>query len=210
MSDMTSSLPQEDSDTLALLGLLGSRICHDLISPLGAIGNGVELLAMAGTSAGPETALIEDSVRNANARIRFFRVAFGAAEPGQMLSRREVLAIIDDISHGARVKFDWTIEGDVERCDARLAFLILQCFETVMPFGGTVRVLRNPENWTIIGSSQRFRDEPDLWETARGAPTALSTLKAAEMHFAMAPLVAKEMGRPLSVDLEEGEIRVRF
>lgn len=35
-----------------LTALLGSRICHDLISPLGAIGNGVELLSMAGTAGG--------------------------------------------------------------------------------------------------------------------------------------------------------------
>jgi len=59
--------------------LIGSRICHDLISPLGAIGNGVELLTMSGTSTAPEISLIAESVENANARIRFFRIAFGAA-----------------------------------------------------------------------------------------------------------------------------------
>ncbi len=53
-----------------LAALIGSRICHDLISPIGAIGNGLELLSMAGAG-GPEVALISDSVSNANARIRF-------------------------------------------------------------------------------------------------------------------------------------------
>ncbi len=78
-----------------LAALLGSRICHDLISPLGAIGNGVELLAMSGQS-GPEMAMIEDSVRNANARIRFFRMAFGPASADQSASRTETLAILAD------------------------------------------------------------------------------------------------------------------
>ena len=61
----------------ALAQLVGSRICHDLISPVGAIGNGLELLAMAGGRTMPggsaELELISDSVVQANARIRFFR-----------------------------------------------------------------------------------------------------------------------------------------
>ena len=62
-----------------LAALIGSRICHDLISPIGAIGNGVELMMMDGTAKTPELALIAESVANANARIRYFRVAFGSA-----------------------------------------------------------------------------------------------------------------------------------
>ncbi|WP_281982155.1 hypothetical protein [Thalassorhabdomicrobium marinisediminis] len=37
-----------------LHALVGSRICHDLINPLGAIGNGIELLGLTGVGAGPE------------------------------------------------------------------------------------------------------------------------------------------------------------
>ncbi|MEL7098472.1 MAG: histidine phosphotransferase, partial [Pseudomonadota bacterium] len=37
-----------------LAALIGSRICHDLISPIGAINNGLELLGMAGTAGGAE------------------------------------------------------------------------------------------------------------------------------------------------------------
>ena len=70
-----------------LAALLGSRICHDLISPIGAIGNGLELLMMDGSAAGPEMALISESVGNANARIRFFRVAYGLAQGNQRLGR---------------------------------------------------------------------------------------------------------------------------
>ncbi len=165
---------------------------------------------MSGGSAGPETALIEDSVRNANARIRFFRIAFGAAQPGQSLSRREVLSVIDDISQGARVTFDWTVEGDVTRCEARLAFLVMQCFETVMPFGGTVRIISHPSGWSVIGTSERFRDEPDLWALARHESDDLSDLKAADLHFALAPLVAQDLDRRLQVTRMPNEISVRF
>lgn len=89
-----------------LAALIGSRICHDLISPIGAIGNGVELLAMTG-AAGPEVALIAESVAAANARIRFFRIAFGAAPADQRIGAPEVRSILDDLSRGGRFRWGW-------------------------------------------------------------------------------------------------------
>ena len=50
-----------------IAALLGSRICHDLISPIGAISNGVELMQMSGADSSPELALISESVESANA-----------------------------------------------------------------------------------------------------------------------------------------------
>lgn len=61
--------------------LIGSRICHDLINPLGAIGNGIELLSLSGMAASPEMTLVQDSVNNATARVKFLRLAFGDATP---------------------------------------------------------------------------------------------------------------------------------
>ncbi|MEO1362985.1 MAG: hypothetical protein AAFU86_04320 [Pseudomonadota bacterium] len=80
-------------DNVNLAALIGSRICHDLISPIGAINNGLELLNMAGASDGPEMELISESVENASARIRFFRMAYGAASD-QPVGRAEVVSIL--------------------------------------------------------------------------------------------------------------------
>ena len=91
-------------DTPDLAALLGSRICHDLISPIGAIGNGVELLMMAGAEHGPEIALIAESVGYANARIRFFRVAFGTATADQRMARAEIASILADQADRAALK----------------------------------------------------------------------------------------------------------
>ena len=79
--------------------LIGSRICHDLISPLGAIGNGVELLEMSSAGASPEMALISESVASANARIRFFRIAFGAAGSGGSVAAAEIRSILAAMTH---------------------------------------------------------------------------------------------------------------
>jgi histidine phosphotransferase ChpT len=61
-----------------LAALLCSRICHDVISPVGALNNGLELLDEPGAEA-DAMALIQVSARNASARLQFMRIAFGAA-----------------------------------------------------------------------------------------------------------------------------------
>jgi histidine phosphotransferase ChpT len=80
---MNAELPIDEVD---LCALIGSRLCHDLVSPVGAIGNGVELLSMEGAGApmpagAAELSLVRESVENAQARLRFFRIAFGDAAP---------------------------------------------------------------------------------------------------------------------------------
>jgi len=94
------------SNTSDLTSLIGSRICHDLISPLGAISNGVELLSMNGAPIGPEMSLISESVENANARIRFFRIAFGSANETQDVGQKEIQSILHDMSRGGRLSIE--------------------------------------------------------------------------------------------------------
>lgn len=64
-----------------LAALLCSRVCHDVISPVGAIANGIELLDEGADEETSEIAmdLIRSSAKNASARLQFARIAFGAA-----------------------------------------------------------------------------------------------------------------------------------
>jgi histidine phosphotransferase ChpT len=77
MSDAPSSAP----DALELAALLCSRVCHDLISPVGAIVNGLEVLDDNPKPDDREFALdlIRKSAKTASARLQFCRLAFGAA-----------------------------------------------------------------------------------------------------------------------------------
>ncbi|MEM9127616.1 MAG: histidine phosphotransferase, partial [Pseudomonadota bacterium] len=81
---------------LNLASLIGSRICHDLTSPIGAITNGLELLDMAGNAPAQEVELISDSVDSAGARIRFFRIAYGKATQ-QMIAHTDVMRLLSDL-----------------------------------------------------------------------------------------------------------------
>jgi histidine phosphotransferase ChpT len=188
--------------------LIGSRICHDLVNPIGAIGNGVELMMLDGAAQRPELALIAESVANANARIRFFRIAFGAGGD-QRVARSEVLSILSDVTQGARLRIEWTSATDVARSEARLAFLAIQCFETVMPYGGTLRVTQGGDGWEIAGQSGRFRVDEALWARL-SLPGAQTDVLPAHVQFALLPLGVANLRRRLTAERTETEIRLRF
>ena len=192
-----------------LVALLGSRICHDLISPLGAIANGMELLQMSGIDAGPEVSLISDSVANANARIKFFRIAYGLASEGQRLGRPEAVGILTDISAAGRIKYHWGPPEDVSRAEARVVFLLLQCVESALAYGGQVHVDYCEPRWTIRCTAPKLRVMPELW-AALSAQTIPSSLKPADVHFALVGHALNQIGRTLGVKHSETEITLSF
>ncbi|MCP3970992.1 MAG: histidine phosphotransferase [Rhodobacteraceae bacterium] len=192
-----------------IAALLGSRICHDLISPIGAISNGVELLQMAGGTLGPELELISESVENANARIRFFRITFGAASPDQQIGRNEVYSILQDLTRGSRLQIDWRVAGDTTRIEVKLAFLLLQCFETAMPWGGQITVTCEDGHWQVSGTSDRMKIDAGLWQilTESGRKPDIG---AAEVQFLLLPVLLSAEGRELTVELSETGVIARF
>jgi len=87
-----TSSPGPAPDALELTALLCSRVCHDLISPVGAIVNGLEVLDDNPKPEDREFALdlIRKSAKTASARLQFCRLAFGAAgSSGAMRTWRE-------------------------------------------------------------------------------------------------------------------------
>jgi len=192
-----------------LATLVGSRICHDLISPIGAIGNGVELLELTSGSASPEISLISESVQNANARIRFFRIAFGAAKADQIVSRKDVLSILEATARGGRLTYYWQADGDHQRTDVRIAFLLLLCFETAMPIGGDVSVQQVGGQWVLTARSERLNIDPDLWSPLQNN-MASPTETAAQVQFALLPEVMSETDRKLDISFGDGNIVARF
>jgi len=193
-------------DNANLAALVGSRICHDLISPVGAINNGLELLGMSSSLEGPELELISDSVNNANARIRFFRVAFGAAGE-QELGRMEIMSVLSDVSKGGRIKYNWSSQDSAARRDVRMAFLAGLCLESALPYGGTVQILRSSDGWTVTGEGRKVNVDEALW-SALTADSPEVEITPALVQFALLPEAAREAGRSLSFDhgLEKASI----
>lgn len=182
-------------DPIHLAALVASRICHDLISPIGAIGNGVELMIMdaSGTSS-QEMALIVESAGHANARIRYFRLAFGLCAPDQRIGRGEVVGILNDLAAGGRMKVVWDSPQDLPRRDAKMAFLALMCLETALIQGGDVDISMGSGGWNLTARAPRIKQDPALWGgLARSAsPDSYDDIAAGQVHF---PLLALEAAR---------------
>ena len=191
-----------------LAALIGSRICHDLISPIGAITNGLELLDMAGGAQGPEMDLIADSVGNAGARIRFFRIAFGAAGEQQM-GQAEITALLADVNKGYRIQAHWGPIEPVSRSDVRMAFLALQCCETALPFGGDIQITKQDDSWQITGTGTKVSAAAELWQ-GLVSPDGPAQVSPAQVQFALLPAVAAEMGRQIAYDQDEAKITIRY
>ena len=197
------------ADKPDISALLGSRICHDLISPIGAISNGVELMLMDNVAKGPEMTLVAESVANANARIRFFRVAFGQTAKDQRIGLAEIRGILADLARGSRTTVDWTTPADLSRRETKLAFLCMLCLETALGQGGRIVVERGETRWTLTGTAPRLRIDPTLWEALSNPQTEVE-IGAAQVQFLLVPEEVARQHRRLTVELSETEIRLTF
>lgn len=91
-----------------ILELLSSRICHDLISPVGAISNGVELIEEMGLVDGADAVdLISDSATKAGAYLKFYRLAYGASGAGSDVKPSDIKSIFSDYMALGKADFVW-------------------------------------------------------------------------------------------------------
>ena len=94
--------------------LLCSRLCHDLLSPVGALNNGLELLADETDPAMRERCmeLLADSARVSASKLKFFRLAFGAAGGfGEMVATDEARGAIQGlIAENKRIDLHWVVD----------------------------------------------------------------------------------------------------
>lgn len=105
------------TDSIEFASLLCSRLCHDLLSPVGALNNGLELMA---DESDPEMRqrcldLLADSAKASANKLKFFRLAFGSAGGfGDAVPTHEARVAIEGMfSASGRVKIGWLIDEDM-------------------------------------------------------------------------------------------------
>ena len=132
-------------DALDLAALLCSRVCHDLISPAGAIVNGLEVLEEKDSDEETKTFaldLIKRSARTASARLQFCRLAFGAAGSASAqidLGNAQVMArgfIEDD-----KTKLTWNLPHMLlPKNRVKLLLNMMVIAQQTIPRGGVLTV----------------------------------------------------------------------
>ena len=103
-------------NAIDLASLLCSRLCHDLLSPVGAMNNGIELLA---DEQDPEMRercleLLTESARASANKLKFFRLAFGAGGGfGDDIDTREAKSALEGLyGPEKRIELGWVVAGD--------------------------------------------------------------------------------------------------
>lgn len=136
-----------DKLDVEILELLASKICHDLISPIGAVNNGVEILEEMGAEAGADvTELIAYSAASASAKLQAYRLAYGAGGADRNLKPEDVYEAIEAvIRQDQKISQDWDPHGPLGfeeypkgYCKMLAATLLLAL--EALPRGGTVTV----------------------------------------------------------------------
>ena len=147
-----------------LSGLVASRICHDLISPVGAISNGLELLEMAPGGSSAETGLIRQSADAATASLKFMRIAFGAPGFEDLMAKADVARIFNSYLNQGRRTASWSpAGGGMTRADAQLFFLAALALADTAPTGGTLVVealSEDPFSMSLVIHSPRIQNLP--------------------------------------------------
>jgi histidine phosphotransferase ChpT len=204
MNDQSPQGPQSLGD------LIASRLCHDLVNPLGAIGNGVELIEMTGSVRGPEMDLIRDAVRDAHARMRFLRIAFGASGATQVLSAREARMTALAPWQGTRMALDWSVRGDLPRVQVKLGYLTLLCAETALPMGGTVTLGQDAGGqWRLDAEAPRVAMDEALWSVLRfGMGAAGRALRPSEVQFPALHAAADPLGQTVNYIAREDGLTI--
>lgn len=193
------------SDRIA--ALIGSRICHDLVSPVGAIGNGLELMEMTGQSPTPELSLVAASAADVAARIRLFRLAFGDAGAGQRVDGGEVAGILDTVHGADRVKVAWQATGEHPRPQVKAVLLALLCAETALAGCGRITVTRTGGRWRVRASGERLRADPALWALLDDAAPPENVAPAA-VQFLLLPGACRDADMKCAIQHAETEIEI--
>lgn len=189
--------------------LVGARLCHDLISPIGAIGNGLELLQLSAGPAPAELALVNESLANALAKLRFFRVAFGPADAQARQSIEEAAQLTDAMFHG-RLTVGWPARGrDMDRPLARILYLAILCLERSLPMGGHVRISQTGGSFALAVDGRRTAPPEAHWAHVT-AGTPVPDLKPDSVQFALLRSAIEASGRRIEPSFGETSVSLRI
>lgn len=190
-----------------LASLLCSRLCHDLLSPVGALSNGLELLA---DEKDPEMRqrcfeLLEQSAKASADKLKFFRLAFGAAGGfGEQIAVGEARSLVDALAGGnGRVSVNWMFGVDALGKPAVKTLLNLALIGLdALVRGGTLdigaEVLDGSTEIVVRAAGQRIAFDPTIGQALEGK-LATADLSSRTAPAAMVQQLAAAVGGSVQV-----------
>ncbi|MCC0031077.1 MAG: histidine phosphotransferase [Brucellaceae bacterium] len=193
-----------------LAALLCSRICHDIISPVGALNNGLELLEEGGADE-DAMQLIQTSARNASARLQFCRIAFGAAgSAGMVIDTGDAEKVATSFMANEKADFSW--EGAralLPKNQVKLLLNLILIASGAIPRGGTIAVklfdLETSPRFELTCKGPMLRVPPRFLEMHGGRlPEDPIDAHSVQPYYTL--LLARESGMEIGVRATAEEI----
>ncbi len=217
---LTAPAHQGEDSSIAhvttLLELLSSRICHDLVSPVGAINNGIEFMEDAGDdkdSISQATELISHSAQSAASRLQVFRIAYGAGGRDGNIKPEDIQKAFGALIRAeGKVRQSWDPFGPLgidakERGFSKLLMCGLVLAMECLPKGGTVFVDAGTGNETIIKAEGTDAVLRDNVEAALKRTLDADTLDPRLVHPYTMSLIAETYGYTISLaDKADGRV----
>ena len=197
--------------------LLCSRLCHDLLSPVGALNNGIELLA---DEHDPEMRarcleLLGESARASANKLKFFRLAFGAAGGfADEVDTREARAAIEGLFGGdGRIKLGWMVdEPTMSKSALKVLLNIALIAGDALVRGGRLDVgaERHGVGLDIVVRAERSRIvlDPELKSVLSGETSEDAIAPRAAAAWLVHCLVREGGGEVQVLDGEEGVLLI--
>jgi histidine phosphotransferase ChpT len=131
-------------EALDLVALLCSRLCHDVISPVGAIVNGLEVLEDEKDEGMKVVAmdLVRKSAKQATARLQFARLAFGAAgSAGAQIDLGDAESVARGLLNDERITIEWKLpRALLPKNRVKLLLNLILIANSTIPRGGRIEV----------------------------------------------------------------------
>lgn len=188
MKEMTN-----DALDFRVMELIVSRLCHDLVSPVGAVNNGVELVDELGQDVLDDAmGLIGQSARIASARLAMFRLAYGMAGSGSRVNWRDVRGAANAYLDAGKATLDWP-EASIPSDEASPQFLryaakvmlnTLLLAEEAMPAGGRITVSMEDTGMSVSATGRTARLSDEL-QSALSHRAGIDALTARSIHAYM-------------------------
>jgi histidine phosphotransferase ChpT len=189
---------------LDLAALLCSRVCHDLISPVGAIINGLEVMEEDKDEETKAFALdlIKRSAGQASAKLQFCRLAFGAAgSAGAQIELGDAEKAVRGLFEDGKTTIVWQLARElVAKNRAKLLLNMLLVAAGAIPRGGTLNVEAVDGGYRINASGQNARLAPAVADLLAGTPA--QAVDAHTIQPLYTGILARDCGLRASATLE--------
>ncbi len=203
-------MTQFSLDALDLAALLSSRVCHDVISPVGAIVNGLEVLEdkdMDAEMRSHALALIKSSAGEASARLQFCRLAFGAAgSKGASIDTGDAELVTRQFLADERTQLNWSVpRALMSKNKVKLLLNLCLMADTTIPRGGVISVSSSGDDegvsFKIEAKGTNARLAANIAGLLAGeAEDGVIDARAVQPYYA--GLVARACGLEVSVSAE--------